>query len=170
MKPKELALVAMFASLTALGAQVTVPIGPVPVTLQVLFVLLSGLMLGARLGFLSQALYVFLGLIGLPVFAHLGSGFAVLYGPTGGYLLAFPLASFLAGLFAGRRKALEFLGAIAAISVIYILGWARLSLLLGPSKAFYVGVLPFIGIDVAKAVAAVLVANAVREALPEGRF
>ncbi|WP_297498416.1 biotin transporter BioY [Thermococcus sp.] len=170
MKPKELALISMFTSLTALGAQMTVPIGPVPITLQVLFVLLSGLILGARLGFLSQALYMFLGLIGLPVFAHLGSGLATLYGPTGGYLMAFPLASYLSGLFTGRGKAFQLLGSLLAIGVIYLLGWARLSLILGLAKAFYVGVLPFVGVDVTKAVVAVLVADAVREALPENRF
>ena len=170
MKPKELALISMFASLTALGAQVTVPVGPVPITLQVLFVLLSGLILGARLGFLSQALYLSLGLIGLPVFAHLSSGLATLYGPTGGYLMAFPLASYLAGLFAGKGKVFQLLGSLLAIGVIYLLGWARLGFILGFARAFYVGVLPFIGVDVAKAVVAVLVADAVGEALPEDRF
>lgn len=170
MKPKDVALVSTFTALTALGAQVAVPIGPVPITLQVLFVLLSGLLLGARLGFLSQALYIFLGLIGLPVFAHLGSGPAVIYGPTGGYLLAFPLASLLTGMASGRGRAVELAGSLLAIGVIYLFGWGRLSLLVGAWKAFYLGVLPFIGVDVAKAVVAVLLAEAVREALPEGRF
>ncbi|ACS34306.1 biotin transporter BioY [Thermococcus gammatolerans] len=170
MRPRDIGLISTFTAFTALGAQVAIPIGPVPITLQVLFVLLSGLVLGARLGFLSQTLYLLLGLLGFPVFAHLGSGFAVLYGPTGGYLLAFPLASFLAGMMSGRGKAIEMAGALLAIGAIYLLGWARLSLLIGPEKAFYLGVLPFVGVDVAKAVVAVLVANAVREALPEGRF
>jgi len=170
MKPREIGITSIFAALTALGAQVAIPIGTVPITLQVLFVLLSGLILGPRLGFLSQALYIFLGLIELPVFAHLSSGPGVLYGPTGGYLLAFPIAAFITGLVRKSNKAIKLAGSLVGVGVIYLLGWGRLSLLMGPSKAFYVGVLPFIGVDVAKAVIAVIIADAVRGALPEERF
>jgi len=170
MKPKDIALVSTFTALTAFGAQVAIPIGPVPITLQVLLVLLSGLVLGARLGFLSQVLYIFLGLLGLPLFAHLGSGLAVLYGPTGGYLLAFPLAALLTGMASGRGMAIELAGSLLAIGVIYLFGWGRLSLLIGAWKAFHLGVLPFVGVDVAKAVVAVIIADAVKDALPEGRF
>ena len=86
-----------FSLLTAMSAQIAIPVNPVPFTLQTMMVLLSGAFLGARNGAYSQIVYIFLGSIGLPVFANGSMGIAVLFGPTGGYLLAFPLAAFLVG-------------------------------------------------------------------------
>jgi len=89
-----------FTILTAVAAQVTIPVKPVPFTLQTMMVLLAGAFLGAKNGAYSQFLYLALGAAGLPVFAHTpeaGIGLARLIGPTGGYLLAFPLAAFLVG-------------------------------------------------------------------------
>ncbi|KUK16848.1 biotin transporter BioY, partial [Thermococcus sibiricus] len=104
MEAREITYAALFAALTAVGAQIAIPLGTVPITLQVLFVLLSGLILGAKLGFLSQIVYLFMGAIGLPVFANFSGGLAYIYGPTGGYLISFPLAAFLAGLVSEKRK------------------------------------------------------------------
>jgi biotin transport system substrate-specific component len=89
-----------FTILTAIAAQFTIPVKPVPFTLQTMAVLLSGAFLGAKRGALSQLIYLSLGIIGLPVFAQTPEGaigFARLMGPTGGYLLAFPLAAFVSG-------------------------------------------------------------------------
>ncbi|OGU76746.1 MAG: hypothetical protein A2V93_06570 [Ignavibacteria bacterium RBG_16_34_14] len=89
-----------FSFLTAIAAQFTVPVKPVPFTLQTMAVLLSGAFLGAKRGAVSQLIYLSLGIVGLPVFAQTPEGalgFARLIGPTGGYLLAFPLAAFVAG-------------------------------------------------------------------------
>lgn len=86
-----------FSILTAVSAQIAIPVKPVPFTLQTMMVLLSGAFLGARNGAYSQIIYVFLGCIGLPVFANGSLGLAVLFGPTGGYLLAFPAAAFVTG-------------------------------------------------------------------------
>jgi biotin transport system substrate-specific component len=86
-----------FSILTAVSAQVAIPVKPVPFTLQTMLVLLSGAFLGSRNGAYSQIIYVFSGFIGLPVFANGSMGPAVLFGPTGGYLLAFPVAAFLVG-------------------------------------------------------------------------
>jgi len=170
MNAREVALAGLFVALTAVSAQIQVPLGPVPFTLQVFAVILSGLLLGSRLGFISQALYILAGAVGLPVFAGFTGGFAHLYGPTGGYLLAFPIASLLAGLFAERSERVEvwLLGSILGIGVIYLLGWLRLGLYLGGDfgKALAVGVLPFVPFDIAKAVLAVGVAKAVKRALP----
>jgi len=89
-----------FAILTAVAAQITIPVKPVPFTLQTMMVLLAGAFLGAKNGAYSQLLYLALGAAGLPVFAHTpeaGIGLARLIGPTAGYLLAFPIAAFLVG-------------------------------------------------------------------------
>ncbi|HTY38643.1 MAG TPA: biotin transporter BioY [Bacteroidota bacterium] len=86
-----------FAILTAIGAQIEIPHQPVPFTLQTLFVLLAGGLLGRRNGFLSMSAYLCMGALGLPVFAGGLTGFARLVGPTGGYLLGFPVAAFVIG-------------------------------------------------------------------------
>ena len=88
-----------FTLFTALGAQFAVwlPFTPVPVTMQTLFVVLAGIVLGPRDGFYAMLSYLALGISGAPVFAGLSFGPLVLFGPTGGYLLAFPAAAFLAG-------------------------------------------------------------------------
>ena len=96
-----------FTILTALAAQVTIPAKPVPFTLQTLLVLLSGALLGSRNGAYSQFLYLFMGIIGLPVFAQIPDaplGFSRIIGPTGGYLLAFPIAAYLVGFLIEKRK------------------------------------------------------------------
>jgi biotin transport system substrate-specific component len=90
-------LVSLFASLLCVSSYIILPIGPVPVTLQVLFVLLSGVILGAELGALSVVIWILLGVFGLPVFAGGKAGPLVLLGPTGGYLLGFVVCSWLVG-------------------------------------------------------------------------
>jgi len=170
MKAREVALAGLFVALTAVSAQVQIPLGPVPFTLQVLVVLLSGLILGPKLGFVSQTLYVLAGAIGFPVFAGFTGGFVHLYGPTGGYLLAFPVAALVAGVFSKgwENPVMWAAGSLLGLGVIYLLGWLRLGLYLGGDfgKAFAVGVLPFVPLDVAKAFLAVGIARAVRRALP----
>lgn len=96
-----------FTFLTAIAAQITIPVEPVPFTLQTMVVVLAGAFLGAKNGAYSQIIYLFLGCIGLPVFAQIPDpaiGFARLIGPTGGYLLAFPIAAFITGYFVEKHK------------------------------------------------------------------
>ena len=120
-----------FAALTAIGARLSVPIPgtPVPFTLQPVAVLLSGLMLGGALGATSQLTYLAIGAAGLPVFA-LGGGLAYLGGPTGGYLLAFPLAAGVVGAIAGDRPGMlrVVLAGMAGLFVVHMGGAAWLSL------------------------------------------
>lgn len=99
--------ISAFAILTAISAQIAIPTKPVPFTLQTMLVLLSGALLGSRNGAYSQMLYLFLGVIGLPVFAQVPDaplGFARIIGPTGGYLIAFPVAAFLVGYFIEKKN------------------------------------------------------------------
>lgn len=141
---------ALFVLLTAAGAHLAVPVPwtPVPMTLQPLFVLLSGLVLGPSAGAASMAAYVLLGVSGAPVFAAIPAGPAALVGPTGGFILAFPLASGLCGWLAGPRHAGApriLFGLVAGLLVIYLAGAAQLSLLTGspPMAVFRSAVLPF---------------------------
>ena len=106
-KESELFWVASFSILTAISAQISIPIKPVPFTLQTMAVLLAGAFLGAKNGAYSQVLYIFLGVIGLPVFAQTADGtmgLARLISPTGGYLLAFPVAAYLVGYLTERKQ------------------------------------------------------------------
>lgn len=107
--------VMLFAGATAVGAQIEVPHQPVPYTLQTLFVLLAGALLGARNGALSQLTYLAVGALGAPVFASGGFGIVTFAGPTGGYLLAFPLAAALAGFLVRRSQ--RFLWTICSMAI-----------------------------------------------------
>ena len=161
--------VAAFVLLTAVGARVAVPMVPVPITMQTLAVSLAGLLLGARLGALSQVAYLALGAAGLPVFAQ-GVGLAAFFGPTGGYLLAFPAAAAFTGWFAARQRregeggvAWLALGTFLGTLVIFAGGWAQLAVITGDARrALEVGVLPFLLGDVIKVLLAVLVAGRLR--------
>ena len=121
--------IALFTSLTIIGAKIEISTYPVPFTLQTLFVLLSGAFLGKKDGFYAQSLYLIIGIIGLPVFAGPIAGVAKLFGPTGGYLLSFPLAAYITGYFFKKDASNVTLwsGAILSIFTIYLFGVVHLS-------------------------------------------
>lgn len=152
-------------ALTAAAAQISFPIPgtAVPFTLQPMIVLLAGAALGSRLGAASQMGYLMLGIIGLPVFAAsplLPQGAARLLGPTGGYLMAYPIAAFVTGLLAERGFDRRFSTAIAAmfagVAVIYAggLGWLTAVHVGSVSMAVAAGAAPFLVADVCKAILA----------------
>jgi biotin transport system substrate-specific component len=118
----------VFAAATALGARLEIPHEPVPYTLQTMVVLLAGAFLGPRNGALSQLLYLGAGLLGAPVFAGGSSGLARLIGPTGGYLVAFPVAATVVGSLLSQKKTLLWsLGAMAAgLLLIFVSGTLHL--------------------------------------------
>jgi biotin transport system substrate-specific component len=161
--------VLFFAVLTAAAAQVSMPLPftQVPFTFQPTVVLLSGLMLGPRLGAASQILYLAAGVAGLPVFAAspvLPLGAGRLLGPTGGYLMSYPLAAFVAGALARRGFDRRYLTSIVAMAlglvVIYTCGtlWLAYASVgrtaVGLASAFSTGVAPFVIADVVKLAAA----------------
>ena len=147
--------------LTAVAAQISVPLPftPVPFTFQPMVVLVGAAALGARLGAASQVLYLALGLAGLPVFAAspvLAQGAARLFGPTGGYLMAYPLAAFVAGALAERGFDRRYLTAVLAmtcgLAVVFVGGvsWLAFAQARGLSAALAAGFYPFILADVIK--------------------
>jgi biotin transport system substrate-specific component len=152
---RRLVRIAVGALVVALAAQVAVPVpfSPVPMTLQPLAVLAVGGLLGAMEGLLALVTYLALGALGLPVFAG-GSGGAIhLVGPTGGYLLAFPVAAALVGALAPRRAGVlrVLIACVAGMLVIHVGGVAQLALLGGdPALAFRVGFVPFFTGDLLK--------------------
>ena len=156
------ATLAAGAAVVALSAQVAIPVpfSPVPMTLQPLAVLLVGGMFGAAAGAGALLLYLVAGAFGAPVFAPIGpQGLARLFSPTGGYLLAMPLAAVVVGRLAERgRLVRSVLGALTGMVVIHLGGWAQLAVLTGnPAQAAQLGTLPFLVQDLLKVALAGLV-------------
>ncbi|HWR40937.1 MAG TPA: biotin transporter BioY [Patescibacteria group bacterium] len=176
MTPRNMMLVGLFTAMIAIGSQIAVPIGPVPITLHVVAVMLAGAVLGSRLAFGSVALWALLGTVGLPVFAQGKAGAAVLIGPTGGYIFGFMLCAYLVGL-AAERLALGYgkmTGVmLAGLMVIYTLGLLGFMLsfqyvLQKPmtlEKALQLAVWPFLPLDVIKTIVAAYLGVRVRRAL-----
>lgn len=157
------ALIVGFALSTGLAAQVRIPLPftPVPVTLQVLAVILAGLLLGPRDGFFSLLTYLGLIAAGAPLAAGWIGGPTTFVGPTAGYLVSFPLAAAIVGGLAGNEavRGRSFAAGLAGVAVIYLVGatWLALTLNVSAARAFQLGVAPFILVDLAKALIAVLV-------------
>ena len=178
-------LVSLFAALLCVSSYVVIPIGPVPVTLQVLFVLLAGAVLGAKMGALSVVIWVMLGAFGLPVFAGGKAGPMVLLGPTGGYLLGFVICAGIVELLTNnnnpsrlRTGAAMFLG----LTVAYIIGLAGfmasfaffLQKPMTVQQALTIAVYPFVAFDLVKVafgawLAPVLIASLARAGFAERR-
>ncbi|HXD31099.1 MAG TPA: biotin transporter BioY [Pyrinomonadaceae bacterium] len=155
---RSVGLVIAFSLLTALAAQVVIPIGPVPITGQTFAVLLTGALLGSRMGAAAMIAYLIEGASGLPFFYGGGAGIAHLLGPTGGYLVAFPAAAFITGAFAEHGWDRKFFSAAVAMAIGSILmmlsGWAWLSQFMTAGAAFHAGVTKFIAGDIVKIVLA----------------
>ena len=157
-----------FALATVFGAQIAVPVPltPVPITLQTLFVILAGVVLGPRAGAASMALYVGAGALGAPVFSNGGAGLPWLLGPTGGYLLAYPASAFVAGWVAGRNGSMSriVLGLTLGVLTQYAGGLTQLAAITGESfgTVLAMGAIPFLFGDAVKIVTAAWLARGLR--------
>jgi biotin transport system substrate-specific component len=156
-----------FACLTAVASQLRVdlPFTPVPLTIQTLFVVLAGVVLGPRDGFYAILAYLGAGAAGAPVFAGFLAGPAVLFGPTGGYLVSFPAAALLAGFVSerlGGGRLAVFAASITGMALILASGASYLGLIAGLSlaQALSLGAAPFVAGELVKAAAAAALAGA----------
>ncbi|MDR2500996.1 MAG: biotin transporter BioY [Treponema sp.] len=169
-----LSFTALFAALTAAGGFIAIPLPftPVPIDLKNLFVLLSGLVLGPLPGLGAALLYLIAGAIGAPVFAGGKGGFIHFFGPTGGYLLGYPLSALCAGLLAGPPRVSGpepspwriHAAACAGVLAVYVPGLLRLKAILACSwtEAFTAGLLPFIIGDAVKGAVAARISPRLR--------
>jgi len=155
---------AFFIVATALGAYIRIPlkVTPVPITLQTFFVLLSGAVLGRRLGSFSQFAYVILGAAGLPIFQSFSSGALYCLGPTGGYLAGFVAAAYLIGIMlrpSGLGRIRIIASFIIADLIIHSSGalWLAYIYKTGLAKAASIGILPFVPGEIVKIFFAVLI-------------
>ena len=162
-KTRNLILCALFAALTAVLSQIAIPIQPVPVNLATFSVFVAGGVLGAKRGAISQAVYVLLGAVGLPVFSSFSGGMGILFGPTGGYIVGYVAAAWLVGLLSARchGKAYWFaLSMAGGLALCYLLGTAWYMVV-----SLLLCVVPFLPGDAAKIAVAALLVPVLRKTL-----
>ncbi|MFL0197166.1 biotin transporter BioY [Clostridium sp. WILCCON 0269] len=171
LKIRDITITAIFTALTAILAQISLPLpfSPVPITFQVMAVYISAIILGSRLGALSQIIYVLLGAVGIPIFVNFQGGLNVVLGPSGGYLISYPIIAFIIGKISDKN--LSFISSIALLAasllLCYGMGVVQLSLITNISikKAVVLGALPFIPLDIIKIILAYLLGGKIRSAL-----
>lgn len=159
----ELVICSIVASLTAILTQISIPIPPIPITMQIFAISLCGIVLGKRLGFISISIYVLLGAIGMPVFSHFNGGIGYILGPTGGFILSFPIMVYIVGYFSDKYKSTigVYIGMIIGLLVSYTIGTIYFCIITNTSfiKGITLCVLPFIIADIFKITLASVVRN-----------
>jgi len=169
-KTKQLTLCSLFATLTAILSQISIPLPftPVPINLATLSVLLAGAILGKKGGAISQIVYALLGAVGLPVYANFLSGIGILIGPTGGYIIGYIIAAFVVGIIVEKsEKNLKtyLLSMCLGIIACYILGTAWFMYVTNNNliSALTLCVLPFIPGDIIKIIFGACIANRLKK-------
>lgn len=140
---RQVAMILMGTGILTLSSYIEVPMFPVPMTMQTLAVTVIGALYGWRMGALTVMAWLTEAALGAPVLAGGANGLTAIAGPTAGYLMAFPIAAMVSGLIAGKgivRNAV----AMLAGNAVCLMGAAWLALLIGPEKAFLLGVAPFV--------------------------
>ncbi len=156
---RQMVLTAMMTALMCVLAPISLPIGPVPISLATFMIYLSAYVLGWRLSSLSVLIYLLLGFAGVPVFAGYTGGAAKILGPTGGYLVGYILLAIIAGAFIEKgnsKLVLSFSGMVFGTLVLYALGtaWLMVSASMDLPSALLAGMIPFIPGDIAKMIVA----------------
>ena len=167
---KTISETAIMAALICVLGPLSVPIGPVPVSLTPFAIFLTVCILGQKKGTAAVCIYLLLGLVGLPVFSGFAGGPQKLLGPTGGFLVGYILTALIAGWFFDHFRnnlAIQAAGCLLALAVLYAFGtaWLIFQAHLSLANALQAAVLPFVGLDILKIAAAILVGRTVRGAL-----
>ena len=174
-RSRSVAFCGLCVAIMAVSAWITVPLGPVPFTLQIFAMVFAILVLPPKEAVASIAIYLFMGAVGLPVFSSMRGGIGVIAGPTGGFLWGYLLGVLLVVAFlklmdrsgVKRGAYIDFVAAFIFLAVCYLTGWVQLAVVaqMGMAAAFAAAIAPFIIVDIIKIVAAVGVARAVRRAV-----
>lgn len=165
-----LTLIGVMAAVICILGPLSLPIGIVPISLTNLAIYFSVYVLGQKKGTLSYIVYLFIGLVGLPVFSGFSGGFTKLFGPTGGYLIGFIFMAFISGIFIDKFSTkiyMCFLGMILGTIVTYIFGtaWLAYQLNMTFNASLAVGVIPFIPGDIVKMVIALFIGPQIKKRL-----
>lgn len=168
MKTRDLVVCSLFASMTAVLSQISIPLpNGIPLTLQLFAVFLCGVILGAKKGFISTLVYVVLGAIGLPVFAGFTGGFQYIVGYSGGFIISFPLVAFIIGFVSEKtdNMVLILLSTILGLIVSYTIGTLVFSLVTNASISASLAacVIPFIFTDLLKCFIATVIGLKLKE-------
>lgn len=153
---KELITCGLFASITSVLSQISIPIPftTVPLTMQIFAVMLCGMVLGSKLSFISQVIYLLIGAMGVPVFSQMSGGVGAILGPTGGFLLSFPIIALMVGYASEKykNKIVLLLTMVLALIVSYIIGTLQFSIITNMSfiKSIMACVVPFVFLDLVK--------------------
>jgi biotin transport system substrate-specific component len=167
---RQLTLIGVMAAVTCILGPLSLPIGVVPISLTNLAIYFAIYALGGKRGTLSYIVYLFIGLVGLPVFSGFSGGLPKLFGPTGGYLIGFVFMAFISGIFIDKfsnKIYMCFLGMVLGTIVTYIFGtaWLSYETHMPFNKALTVGVLPFIPGDIVKITIASLIGPQIKKRL-----
>jgi len=157
----------LFVAFIAIGAFIAIPIGPVPIVLQNMFVLLAAIILGPVWGLACVGIYLLIGLAGLPVFAGGTSGIGKLFGPTGGYLLGYLPCIFVTASISkklGKKISSDIIAMVIGSLIIYAAGvpWLKVVTSMSYNKALALGMYPFLIGDTLKIIAAAYIAKSLR--------
>ena len=168
----QMAVTALMAAVMCVLGPLTVPIGAVPISLANFVICLTAWLLGPKFGTLSVAVYLCIGLIGVPVFSGYGAGLAKIAGPTGGYLVGYLLLALIGGLFIEKSKGnpvVSGIGLVLGDAACYVLGtaWFVFQMQCELSYALSVCVYPFIALDLAKIVVSCVVGALLRKRLEQ---
>ena len=167
---RQLTLIGVMAAVTCILGPLSLPIGVVPISLTNLVIYFAIYALGGKRGTLSYIVYLFIGLVGIPVFSGFSGGLPKLFGPTGGYLIGFVFMAFISGIFIDKfsnKIYMCFLGMVLGTIVTYIFGtsWLSYEAHMPFYKALTVGVLPFIPGDIVKITIASLIGPQIKKRL-----
>lgn len=171
-KIKDMTFIALMTAVICIMGPLSIPIGPVPISLTNLALFITIYVLGTKRSVIACALYLLIGMAGLPVFSNFTGGLQKLVGPTGGYLVGFLLMTFIAGIIIDRHyenRIVCFFGMVLSTWVLYIIGtaWLAYSGHMTFSAALAAGVIPFIIEDMVKMAAAAVVGPVLRRRLTE---
>lgn len=171
---QRLATIGVMTAVLCILAPMSIPIGPIPISLTNLVIYISLYVLGLKKTGVSYLVYLLIGLVGVPVFSGFSGGVGKLFGPTGGYLIGFIPMALIAGVVIDKitnRWYLEFFAMLAGTCVAYLFGtcWLAYQAHMSFEAALWAGVIPFIPGDVAKMVIALLIGPAIRKRLTKAK-
>lgn len=162
-----IAIIALMTAITCILGPLSLPIGPVPISLTNLAIYFTVILLGWKRGTVSYLIYLLIGLVGVPVFSSFSAGPAKLFGPTGGYLIGFIFLAIISGWFIEKfpgKRIMYFIGMVLGTAVCYALGtaWLAYEAKMDMMAALWAGVIPFIPGDLVKMALAILIAPKIR--------
>ncbi|WP_129595699.1 biotin transporter BioY [Anaerophilus nitritogenes] len=172
---KEICITSIFTAITAVMSQIAIPIpfSPIPFAPQIFAIYLSGIILGKKLGCLSQIIYVVLGGMGLPIFSNFSAGMQSILGPTGGFIMSFPIIAYIIGYAFENNKSVWMKSIILSLALIvsYSMGIIQMSLVIKMSipKATVL-MLPYVPFDIVKIILAYVIGTKVKNRLIKTGF